>query len=101
MVTAQKLNFGSSVATNIYCRFFAGKGENIWDRYTHTNPKFVEKKENGDVACDSYHLYEKDVELLKDIGVCKIPMFGDFSRKIVVIAFVVVLFAVRHVSFLY
>ncbi|XKL62633.1 hypothetical protein PGB90_002466 [Kerria lacca] len=45
-----------------------GKGENIWDRLTHTNPNFVSNKDNGDIACDSYHLYKEDVKLIKDIG---------------------------------
>lgn len=49
--------------------FFTGKGENIWDRMVHTNPSFVYNEENGDVACDSYHKYKEDVQLIKDIGV--------------------------------
>ncbi len=48
---------------------YSGKGENIWDRITHTKPEFVNKCENGDIACDSYHLYKQDVQLIKDIGV--------------------------------
>ncbi|XP_073981964.1 myrosinase 1-like [Rhodnius prolixus] len=46
----------------------SGKGENIWDRMVHTNPSFVYNEENGDVACDSYHKYKEDVQLIKDIG---------------------------------
>ncbi|XKL61923.1 hypothetical protein PGB90_001756 [Kerria lacca] len=45
-----------------------GKGENNWDRITHTNPNFVQNNDNGDVACDSYHLYKEDVKLIKNIG---------------------------------
>ena len=48
-----------------------GKGENIWDRITHTKPDMVENRENGDIACDSYHLYKEDVKLLKDAGVSR------------------------------
>ncbi|KAJ8963463.1 hypothetical protein NQ318_018946 [Aromia moschata] len=46
-----------------------GKGENIWDRITHTNPTFVLNGDNGDVACDSYHKWEEDVQLISDLGV--------------------------------
>ncbi|MFW5912429.1 MAG: GH1 family beta-glucosidase [Candidatus Hadarchaeota archaeon] len=45
-----------------------GKGESIWDRFTH-NPGNVENGETGDVACDHYHRYEEDVELIDDLGV--------------------------------
>ncbi|XKL62729.1 hypothetical protein PGB90_002562 [Kerria lacca] len=45
-----------------------GKGENIWDKLTHTIPKAVTNEDNGDIACDSYHKYKEDVSLLKDIG---------------------------------
>lgn len=46
-----------------------GKGVNIWDHITHTNVDFVEDKSNGDIACDSYHKYLEDVQLLKSLGV--------------------------------
>lgn len=45
-----------------------GKGENIWDRYTHSNPGLIRDKGNGDIACDSYHKYEEDVQLIKNAG---------------------------------
>lgn len=46
-----------------------GKGENIWDRYTHTYAHFTENNVNGDVACDSYHKYLEDVQNVKYLGV--------------------------------
>ncbi|XP_023311496.1 myrosinase 1 isoform X2 [Anoplophora glabripennis] len=46
-----------------------GKGENIWDRYIHSNPELIANNDSGDVACDSYHKYKEDVAILKEVGV--------------------------------
>ena len=45
-----------------------GKGENIWDVWTR-EPGNVVDGTNGEEACDSYHQYPADVELLKQLGV--------------------------------
>ncbi|KAK3085076.1 hypothetical protein FSP39_023890 [Pinctada imbricata] len=45
-----------------------GRGPSIWDTFAHT-PGHVDGNQNGDVACDSYHKYKEDIELLKDLGV--------------------------------
>ncbi|CAG9857450.1 unnamed protein product [Phyllotreta striolata] len=45
-----------------------GKGENIWDRFTHLNNSPIPDKATADVACDSYHRYKQDVQMLKAIG---------------------------------
>ncbi|CAB3229379.1 unnamed protein product [Arctia plantaginis] len=44
------------------------KGENIWDRFIHSDPRRVSDLSNGDVASDSYHLYETDIEKAAELG---------------------------------
>ncbi|KAI8426811.1 hypothetical protein MSG28_014493, partial [Choristoneura fumiferana] len=45
------------------------KGVSIWDHFVHTQPGRISDVSNGDVACDSYHLWREDVQLLADMGV--------------------------------
>ncbi|MEN2983903.1 MAG: GH1 family beta-glucosidase [Dictyoglomaceae bacterium] len=44
-----------------------GKGETVWDRFTHT-PGTIYQNQNGDIACDHYHRWKEDVEIMKFIG---------------------------------
>jgi len=44
-----------------------GKGESIWDRFTHT-PGNIKGGATGDVACDSYHRWREDVGLLREMN---------------------------------
>ncbi len=46
-----------------------GKGPSIWDEFAHQKGK-ITNGDNGDVACDSYHRYQEDVQLLADMGLC-------------------------------
>ena len=44
-----------------------GKGPSIWDTFSHT-PGKTHHGDTGDVACDSYHRYPEDIELMKRLG---------------------------------
>jgi beta-glucosidase len=44
-----------------------GKGESIWDRFAHTTGK-VKGAATGDVACDQYHRYAEDIDILKRLN---------------------------------
>jgi beta-glucosidase len=44
-----------------------GKGVSIWDTFAHTVGK-VKGAATGDAACDSYHRYKEDVELMKKLN---------------------------------
>lgn len=57
-----------------------GKSENIWDRYTHEQNGRVFENQNGDVAIDTYHRLEEDLDHLKELG-CKVYRFSlSWSR---------------------
>src|SRR5260370_18803364 len=44
-----------------------GKGESIWDRYSHT-PGAIEDGSTGDVACDHYHRWQEDLDLIASLN---------------------------------
>ncbi|MBV9356058.1 MAG: family 1 glycosylhydrolase, partial [Chloroflexi bacterium] len=43
-----------------------GRGRSVWDTFSHT-PGKVHGGDTGDIACDSYHRYGEDVELLSEL----------------------------------
>ncbi|WP_026675150.1 GH1 family beta-glucosidase [Alkalihalobacterium bogoriense] len=45
-----------------------GRGPSIWDTFSKT-PGKVYGGDTGDVACDSYHRYKEDIQLMKELGV--------------------------------
>lgn len=45
-----------------------GKGKSIWDVYVR-RPGVIEDGQTGDIGCDHYTHYEKDIALMKEMGV--------------------------------
>lgn len=44
-----------------------GAGSSIWERFAHT-PGMMANGDHGDVACDHYHRYKEDVQLMRALG---------------------------------
>ncbi|KAA9009234.1 GH1 family beta-glucosidase [Histidinibacterium aquaticum] len=60
--------FGAATAAyQIEGHAYGGAGSTHWDTFAAT-PGNVIRAENGDVACDHYHRYEEDLDLLRDGG---------------------------------
>jgi beta-glucosidase len=45
-----------------------GKGLSIWDAYAHT-PGKITNEDHSEVACDHYHRFEEDIQLMQELGV--------------------------------
>lgn len=56
-----------------------GKGASIWDRFTHI-PGHVIENANADTACDFYHLYKKDIQLIKSLNLKNFRFSISWSR---------------------
>lgn len=56
-----------------------GKGRHIWDVYVK-EPGHVFDDHSGDAACDHYHLYKKDVAMMKEMGLKGYRFSIDWSR---------------------
>jgi beta-glucosidase len=48
---------------------FTGKGQSVWDTYTHEYPSRIAGESNGDDAAKSYYKYKEDIKALKQLGV--------------------------------
>jgi beta-glucosidase len=46
-----------------------GKGESVWDHFVHHHKGKIKTRETGDVACDFYHSYESDIELMHKMNI--------------------------------
>ncbi|XP_011304123.1 myrosinase 1-like [Fopius arisanus] len=41
------------------------KGVSVWDWFAHEKNFLIEDGSNGDIACDSYHKYKEDIEIME------------------------------------
>ncbi|KAE9546880.1 hypothetical protein FO519_009908, partial [Halicephalobus sp. NKZ332] len=48
--------------------FEDGRGASIWDIYVR-KPNTIKNNDTGDDACKSYELWQKDIDILKELGV--------------------------------
>jgi beta-glucosidase len=76
-------NFSWGVATSAYQIEGAatedGRGPSIWDTFSHQPGKTFEGH-TGDVACDHYHRYDSDVDLIASLGVDAYRFSISWSR---------------------
>jgi beta-glucosidase len=56
-----------------------GRGPSIWDTFSHT-PGKTEDGATGDVACDHYHQWASDVDLMAQLGVQAYRFSLSWSR---------------------
>jgi beta-glucosidase len=71
-----KLMFGSSFQWGITTSAFQtegawntdGKGESIWDRFTHEHVSRIKDRSNADISTDFYHYYKNDISLINDLN---------------------------------
>ncbi|XP_060578197.1 lactase/phlorizin hydrolase-like [Ruditapes philippinarum] len=75
-------NFAWSVATAAYQVEGAwnedGKGLSIWDTFSRQGK--IDNKDTGDIACDTYHKYQDDIALLKNLKVNHYRFSISWSR---------------------
>lgn len=56
-----------------------GRGPSIWDTFCHERDG-VFGGQNGDVACNSYELWEKDLECIQQLGLTHYRLSFSWSR---------------------
>ncbi len=44
-----------------------GRGMSIWDKFSHTDGK-IKNNQTGDTACDFYHKYASDINIINDLN---------------------------------
>ncbi len=45
-----------------------GRGESVWDRFVR-KPGAIAGGQNADIACDHYHRYPEDIEIMRELGI--------------------------------
>lgn len=56
-----------------------GRGPSIWDTYSHTPGRTVHG-DNGDIACDHYHRWTDDLDLIARLGIPAYRLSLSWSR---------------------
>lgn len=56
-----------------------GRGPSMWDTYVKI-PGKIANGDTGDVACDHYHRYKEDVQIMKDLGLKSYRYSISWSR---------------------
>ena len=64
--------------------YLLGRGLSIWDTFSH-KPGRVINNATGDIACDSYHKYGEDVNLLRSLKVHSLFYFCVFFNLISIV----------------
>lgn len=58
-----------------------GRGMSVWDAYTQ-EAGHVAHAENGNTACDHYHLFREDVKMMREMGLKNYRLSLSWSRII-------------------
>src|ERR1700712_4260256 len=56
-----------------------GRGLSIWDTFSHTAGKTLHG-DTGDIACDHYHRWESDLDLMAELGIPAYRLSLSWSR---------------------
>ena len=56
-----------------------GKGQSVWDTFSQLAGK-IKNGDNGEVACNHYYLWKKDIQLLRNLGVNAYRFSISWSR---------------------
>jgi beta-glucosidase len=56
-----------------------GRGPSIWDTFAHT-PGRTHRGDTGDIACDHFHRWEADLDLMAELGLPAYRMSLSWSR---------------------